>query len=245
MVPAYPLFVLLLATPGPQRAAVGLYAGEGVGGRGPMMLEKAFAAAPDVRLRPLTAGDVRDGRLADVRAIIMPGGDARREAVGLGPDGRAAVRRFVAGGGCYVGICAGCYLASAEYDWSLGLLPVTVVDRANWERGRATLRLDLTPAGREWFGLGDDRVDCLYHNGPVLRPVPGAGDALVPLAYYREEVVRKGAKPGLMTDTPAAVAARSGRGWAVGISPHPEQTAGLKDLIPAAVRWALSHPPAK
>ena len=42
--------------------------------------------------------------------------------------------------------------------------------------------------------------------------------------------------------TPAVVAARYGKGWAIGVSPHPEQTDGLKDLVPTAIRWALSHP---
>ena len=36
---------------------------------------------------------------------------------------RSEVKAFVKDGGCYVGICAGCYLASTGYDWSLDLLP--------------------------------------------------------------------------------------------------------------------------
>jgi hypothetical protein len=222
--------------------AIGMYSDDGVTGRGPMMLEKTFAAAPDFRLRKLSSADVRGGKLAGVRAFIVPGGIPRQEAGDLLPEGRDAIKGFVAGGGCYVGICAGCYLATCAYDWSLGILPATVIDRANWERGRATLRIELTPAGRDWFRRKEDRFDCLYHNGPVLRPDPGAKEKLIPLAYYREEIVRRGAKEGLMTDTPAAVAARYEKGWAVGISPHPEQTEGLKDLVPSAIRWALAHP---
>jgi|SRR5579883_701889 len=241
MVPAHPLLLLFLAAP---PTAVGLYADEGVFGRGPAMLEKAFAA-PDFRLRKLTAADVRAGKLAGVRVLIVPGGLPRQEANTLGPDGRAAIKAFVAAGGCYVGICAGCYLATAEYDWSLALLPARIVDRAHWQRGRATLRLDLTAAGRDWFGRREEAVDCLYNNGPVLRPEPAAGDKLVILADYRDEVVCPGAQPGLMMGAPAAVAARYGRGWAIGIGPHPEQTDGLKDLVPAAVRRALAQPAAK
>ena len=58
----------------------------------------------------------------------------------------------------------------------------------------------------------------------------------------RGEVVRPGAKSGLMVGSPAVVAARFGKGWAVGVSPHPEQTEGLRDLVPSAIRWALAHP---
>jgi hypothetical protein len=247
MLPAQSLVALLIVIPPVADAPgspveIAMYAGDGVTGRGPMMLEKTFAAAADFRLRKLTAAGVRGGKLAEVRAFIVPGGIPRQEAGELLPEGRDAIKRFVAGGGCYVGICAGCYLATSEYEWSLGILPAKVIDRANWERGRATLRLELTAVGRDWFRRTDDRIDCLYHNGPVLRPDSEAKGKLIPLAYFREEIVRRGAKDGLMTDTPAAVAARYEKGWAVGISPHPEQTEGLKDFIPSAIRWALTHP---
>jgi glutamine amidotransferase-like uncharacterized protein len=239
MIPAPAALVLLLAVPVPP-VEVALFAGDGVSGRGPAMLAKTFAETPDLRLTKVTADDIRAGKLAGYRVLIQPGGAAARQAADLAPAGREAVRRFVAGGGCYVGICAGCYLATTDYKWSLGLIPAKVLDKPNWERGRATLRVQLTAAGRDWFGRTEGDIDCLYNNGPVLKIAPAA--KVIPLAYYRDEVVRNGAKYGLMADTPAAVAARYGQGWAVGISPHPEQTTDLKDLIPTAIRRALAHP---
>jgi hypothetical protein len=64
----------------------------------------------------------------------------------------------------------------------------------------------------------------------------------VVFARFREEFVPEGGKSGVMVDTPAAVAARYGNGWAIGVSPHPEQTDGLDDLIPAAIKKALANP---
>jgi glutamine amidotransferase-like uncharacterized protein len=239
MTPTPAVLALLLAVPVPS-VKVALFAGDGVSGRGPAMLAKTFAETPDLRLTKVTAADIRAGKLSGYRVLIQPGGAAARQAADLAPEGRGAVRRFVAGGGCYVGVCAGCYLATTDYKWSLGLIRAKVLDKPNWERGRATLRLQLTAAGRDWFGRTDGDLDCLYNNGPVLRPDPAA--KVIPLAYYRDEVVKDGAEHGLMADTPAAVATRYGKGWAIGISPHPEQTDGLKDLIPATIRWALRHP---
>jgi len=226
----------------PPAVAVAMYADRGAYGNGPAMLEDEFARTADLRLTKVTADDIRAGKLADYRVLVVPGGTGGTQGKALGAAGRAAVRSFVERGGTFVGICAGCYLASTGYDWSLDLLPARVVDRANWERGKGTLPLELTAAGKEWFGRTDDRVKVLYCNGPVLAPVEDAAEPLVVLARYRGERVRPRAEAGLMLGSPAVVAARYGKGWAIGVSPHPEQTDGLKDLVPSAIRWALAHP---
>lgn len=240
-------FLLLLAFV-PLRAknqpvvAVAMYADKGAYGNGPDMLEDEFGRTRDLRLTKVTAEDIRAGKLKDYRVLIVPGGTGGTQGKALGKGGRAAVRSFVEGGGTFVGICAGCYLASTGYDWSLDLLPVRVVDRANWERGKGTLPLEITAAGKQWFGRTDDRVKSLYCNGPVLAPLDDAAEELIVLARYRGELVRPRADEGLMLGSPAVVAARYGNGWAIGVSPHPEQTEGLRDLVPSAIRWALAHP---
>jgi hypothetical protein len=76
-----------------------------------------------------------------------------------------------------------------------------------------------------------------YHNGPVLAEVPGRATRLQPLAYFSTEKVAKGGAKGLMIGSPAIATAQYGKGQVIGISPHPEQTPGLKNLVPAAIRW--------
>jgi putative intracellular protease/amidase len=224
---------------------VAMYLDTGAGGNGPPAMEKSFHAGTEFRITRLKADDIRAGRLKGYKVLIVPGGSGSKEGTALGADGRAEVKRFVDAGGCYVGICAGCYLASTGYSWSLDILPAKTVDRANWMRGRGDLALEITPEGRQWFRRPDSSVKTIYHNGPVLAPLPDAKGKLIPLAVYREELTKKGAKAGLMVDTPAIAAARYGKGWAIGVSPHPEQTDGLKDLVPSAIRWALQHPAEK
>ncbi len=222
--------------------AVALFVDAGVSGKGPDLFEETAKASPDLKVTRVTAADVRTGKLRSFRVLVMPGGSGGGQANALDPTGREAVKAFVKGGGCYVGICAGCYLASTGYPWSLDLLPARVIDRANWLRGTGMLKLEFTADGKDWLKTTEPVAACKYANGPILEPIAGAREKLIPLAYYREELVPSGSRPGVMLNTPAAVAARYGRGWAIGISPHPEQTDGLKQAVPSAIRWALAHP---
>jgi hypothetical protein len=220
---------------------VALYAGAGVSGKGPKVLEETLQARGEFKVTPITPEEIRAGKLKGFQALIVPGGLSSTQGIALGADGRDMVRQFISGGGAYVGICAGCYLASCHYQWSLHVLPVTVVDSANWQRGVTTLPMRLTDEGKQWLSCPAAEVKVKYHNGPVLAPVAGAKEPLLPLATYLREVTRKGAKEGLMVNTPAIAAARYGKGWVVGISPHPEQSEGLTDMVPAALRWAAAN----
>jgi glutamine amidotransferase-like uncharacterized protein len=241
---ALPLLVFLpLRAKTPPTVPAAMYADKGAYGNGLDMLADEFGRTRDLKLTKVTADDIRAGKLAEFRVVVFPGGTGGTQGATLGRDGRAAVKKFVEGGGAFVGICAGCYLASTGYDWSLDLLPARVVDKANWERGKGTLPLEITAAGREWFGRTDERVKSLYCNGPVLEVIDDAPEKPIVLARYLGELVRPRAQEGMMLGTPAVVAARYGKGWAIGVSPHPEQTEGLRDLVPAAIRWALAHPP--
>lgn len=220
---------------------VAMYSDAGAYGKGPGMLVEKFHQDTEFRITRVLASDIRTSKLQGFKVLIVPGGSSKTDGSTLGKDGRDVIKNFVENGGTYVGICAGCYLASCQYDWSLHILPAKVKDTANWERGRANLTLTLTPDGKEWLAMPGDEVKTIYHNGPVLDPLPDAKQKLIPLALYKEEVTRKGAKEGLMVNTPAIAASRYGKGWVIGVSPHPEQTAELKDLIPAAMRWALKN----
>lgn len=222
-------------------ATIALYAGPGVSGKGPKTLEETLQQKGEFMVRSITPEEIRAGKLKGFQVLIIPGGLSKSQGDALGEDGRQMVRQFISDGGTYVGICAGCYLASCHYKWSLNVLPVKVVDSTNWERGITTLALRLTDEGKQWLGHAEADVKVKYHNGPVLAPLAESKEKLLVLATYREEITRKGAKEGLMIDTPAMVAARYGKGWVVGISPHPEQTEGLKDMVPAALRWSFSQ----
>ena len=55
--------------------------------------------------------DVISGELAHYDCFVLPGGDPFQVADGLGEEGLSQVKSFVEGGGTYLGVCAGTYLA--------------------------------------------------------------------------------------------------------------------------------------
>ncbi len=69
--------------------------------------------------RLLKGKDIAQAGVAG-KVLLAPGGSARRKAAALGPEGCEAVRRFVSGGGRYLGFCGGAGLALAD---GLGLCP--------------------------------------------------------------------------------------------------------------------------
>lgn len=226
---------------------IAMYDSDGVGGAGPKNMEAVLSAHPEVVFRRVGTTEIKQGILAQQFDILLyPGGAGGTMGRALGKDGREKVRTFLYNGGGYVGVCAGAYLSSRTYGWSLHILSAQVLDREHWVRGRATLRLEVTPAGREI--LGDDYptpIRCVYHNGPILSLLsPAQGQtAATPLVVFREERVGKGGKKGIMLGAPAIAAGEFGKGRVAVVSPHPEQTPGLEKMVPRLIAWCAHRDP--
>lgn len=224
---------------------VALYQGPGTTGQGPPNLMKQLNRRPDMSLTEVSPDEIRQGVLTNYHAVIFAGGSGSGQAEALGQDGRAALQRFVAGGGGYLGICAGAYLAASGFTWSLHLVDAKTVS-PKWRRGRGRVQIELTERGRAILGATEGRFEVKYENGPIVEP---AGvDALPdfePLACFRTELAENNTPVGVMVNSPAILAARYHQGRVVCVSPHPEQTPGLEDMIPRAVAWVTaSGPPA-
>lgn len=215
---------------------VAVYDSIGTGGKGVPSILRQLGPHRRFEAERMCITDMRAGALAAFDCVVFSGGTGSGQGLALGDDGRAAVARFVKGGGGYVGVCAGAYLATAKYSWGLGVLDARTVS-PKWRRGRATVQAELTPEGVAIFGERG-RFPVLYANGPILAP---AGleqlPDYTPLAVFRTEVARNGTPKGIMVDSPAIVAGRCGEGRVLCMSPHPEQTRGLEDFIPRAVLW--------
>ncbi len=225
----------------PDKTHVALYDAGGTGGEGAPSLERILTGA-GMRVTRCGPAEIVAGTLDRFHLVIFPGGSGSKQAAAIGPEGRAHVRRFVEQGGGYLGVCAGAYLCTGGYDWSLKILDAKTVS-PKWERGRATLQMELTERGRQWLGDRSGPFDVRYHNGPVV--APAQIDSLAdyePLAVFRTEVANNGAPPGVMVNSPAIAAGRCGQGRVLFISPHPEQTPGLEDLVLRAAVWASGRP---
>jgi hypothetical protein len=60
------------------------------------------------------------------------------------------------------------------------------------------------------------------------------------LATFKTETAENDTPKGIQIDSPAILTGTFGKGRVVGISPHPEQTEGLRDYVPRLAEWAVS-----
>jgi glutamine amidotransferase-like uncharacterized protein len=185
----------------------------------------------------LKAADIRGGKLADYDVLIHPGGSGSKQSKGLEEAGLQQVRTFVEAGGGYVGICAGAYLASNHYAWSLNILDAKVIDTAHWARGHGDVQIRLTEEGKRLFAC-DELETILYYQGPLLGP---AEDDDVPdytlLATFDTEIAKNGAPEGVMKGTAAIASGTFGKGRVLCFSPHPEKTRAVNRFVGVAIRW--------
>ena len=192
--------------------------------------------------------DVRSSSnsLSRFDVLIFPGGRAHKQAEALGAEGHRAVIDFIRSGGGYVGICAGAFLASAQYEWSLGFVNTRTLHgdrempgigiRSMAARGPGSVQIELTPEGRSIFGDRSGPLAISFSGGPVF-PGPMRDDLppCIPLAHYSAEVANYTPQRGTMIGTPAIFAASFGTGRVISISPHPETTKGAEFLVRLAV----------
>jgi glutamine amidotransferase-like uncharacterized protein len=214
----------------------------------PEPLFRILDAIPSCTRELLSAENVQfqPDRLARFDVLIFPGGRAHKQAGALGENACKAVKDFIRFGGGYVGICAGGFLASAHYDWSLGLVNTRILTgnreipgvgiRSMADRGPGTVQIELTAEGQSIFGDRSAPMDISFSGGPVfLGPKRDDLPPTIPLAYYSTELSNYATQRGTMIGTPAIFAAKFGAGRVVAISPHPESTKGALFLVRLAV----------
>ncbi len=192
--------------------------------------------------RVIMAEEIRAGGLKGLNLIIMPGGSGRKQADMLEASGREKIREFVKAGGGYIGICAGAYLATNDYPWSLGLLNAKVVDKKHWARGKGEVSVKITGEGKETLASKRQLEKIMYMQGPLLAP----GDdkelpAYAPLAEYVTEIAENGAPKGVMKGTTAIASAPFGEGRVICYSPHPELPQGPNPLVLQGALWAAGR----
>jgi len=226
---------MTLKTPGVVRVAI--YNGLGTGRSTGLHLEKVLCSKPGTLVRLVGPPDIASGVLTgQFDAIIFGGGSGSGQARNIGPAGHKAVRAFIKGGGGYLGICGGAYLATSEYDWGLKIIDARTVDRKHWKRGRGKVKVEFTKLGRSVLGGPNKAVDINYANGPLLGPYnrKDLADYEV-LSYFRGEINENNAPKGVMLNSPAMILGRFVDGRVILFSPHPEKMDALQGLVRRAV----------
>lgn len=218
-----------------QKIKVGVYVDKG-SGRSKETLLRVLDTFSDVSVQKLTADEIRNGILDDLDVLIQPGGSGSSQGRNLGENGRDQIRLFLKNGGGYIGICAGAYLASADYSWSLNILDAKVIDRKHWARGKGTVELALSQSGQKFLRVKEDRLKIYYGQGPLLAPAHNSNiPDFTSLATYHTEIAKNGAPKGIMKGTTAIARGNFGKGRVLCFSPHPELTQGLEHFIKLAI----------
>ena len=194
----------------------------------------------DIKLTRITTQEILDGQLSEIDVLIHSGGSGSKQGNDLGEDGRKMIRQYIEQGGGFLGICAGAYLATNDYTWSLNLIDAKVLDRKHWARGTGTVQLELSPSGKKFFQFKKSTLDIYYGQGPLLVRREW-DDPKIPnyesLAIYSSEIAKNGAPSGIMKGTSAAVRCKYGKGKVFCFSAHPELTDGLHHFIHRVVNW--------
>ena len=190
--------------------------------------------------------DMREKVLQQFDALVFPGGSGSKQGEAIGGKGRDNVRQFVREGGGIVGICAGAYLCTSHYKWSLHLMNASVFNKmvdvegkgrkSMWYRGKpADVDVEIADAGVAVLGI-DGLHSIRYHNGPILSPgnAPSV-PAYRALAFFRSENGIYEAQKDTMIGAPAVVASDFGKGRVLAISPHFESTKGREQVVLRAI----------
>jgi glutamine amidotransferase-like uncharacterized protein len=207
---------------------------------------KVLDDQPELLVRLVGRHDMRPEVLEQFDAVVFPGGSGSKQGQAIGEAGREHIRQFVRDGGGVVGICAGAYLCSSHYDWSLNLMNAAVFNKtveipgkgrkSMWYRGPGTnIEVEATDRATEILGItGTHSIH--YANGPILSPGnEPALPAYETWAYFRSENGIYEPQKNTMVGTPAIVFANYGAGRVLGISPHFESTPGHEAIVQRAI----------
>ena len=236
----------------PDVIRIGMFDGAGASANGIKNFHRLFDEREQFHLTHLGPSDMKEDVLKQFDVLLFPGGSGSKQGKDIGPVGRDAIRQFTKEGGGLIGVCAGAYLCSSHYDWSLNVINTAVFNKmvdlpgvgrkSMWYRGgKNSIDLEFTPKASEILGrTGLTKVT--YQNGPIVSV--GKNTELpewTTLAWFRSEVSKYDAQKGTMVNTPAIITAPFGAGRVVCVSPHPEATPGLESVILNAIQYVANR----
>ena len=204
----------------PVRKKVGFFTDNGCRGGGVFFWARLLAYSPQLELVLVDGVDLRAGKLQGLDLLVCPGGGSGRQLETMQSAGRDALRKFIADGGAYLGICAGCYNVLNDKS-RLQLLPYNYKRRAAGKTARLTV--EVNKRGAELMGIAPERWQVRYAGGPIMeKTAPLAAGKGETLAVFRSSISGIDRKPVDFIGTPAIIYGTYGKGKVVASSVHPE-----------------------
>lgn len=201
---------------------------------------------PDMTVRTITTGDIANGVLKDLDAIIIPGGEGAMQYMNLGEENMERIRNFIRSGKGAVGICAGAYLFTDTPGYAcMHINGGKAIDIEHDNRGHGISAFSLTAEGKKLFPelAKRDKSYVMYYEGPVLVKSDSIPIPYTTMAIMETDVHEEGNAPANMTNNrPFFIANEYGKGRVFSSISHPEATPGMMWMIPRMVRWTLRMP---
>ena len=228
----------------PLRVAV--YCGDGAFGGGAFRWVQMPVFMENAEALPVDGAAIRGGALDGADVLVMPGGQAHKEAKELGPEGRAKILSFVKGGGGYIGTCAGCYLAihpHLEHPY-MAMAPYRCMKSG--DPGEIPQRrIEFSARAKELAGIEPGPWGVYYHGGPIMeavRRVPPADVHFEPIAFYGENT-KIGGVPLAANDVGkiAIAAGAVGKGRVFACAVHPERDWRTLPIVKGAFKYVTGR----
>ena len=201
---------------------------------------------PEMTVRTITTGDIANGVLRDLDAIIIPGGEGVTQYMNLGEENMERIRNFIRSGKGAVGICAGAYLFTDTPGYAcMHINGGKAIDIEHDNRGHGISAFSLTAEGKKLFPelAKRDKSYVMYYEGPVLVKSDSIPLPYTTMAIMETDVHEEGNAPANMTNNrPFFIANEYGKGRVFSSISHPEATPGMMWMIPRMVRWTLRMP---
>lgn len=191
------------------------------------------------------AATIMSDKVFNYDLLLFPGGSGKAQTIMLGQLGMKRVQNLVTEHGIGVlGICAGSYVLSQTDGYpSLGLSGFEAIDIEHDHRGHGLVKFSLTEEGKLLFPeLSSEEIwYSKYYEGPVLTVPSQALFKGRSLSTMLSDVHTVEGTPKNMTNNrPFITATEAGKGKVVTFVGHPENTPGMRWMIPRMVRWAIN-----
>ncbi len=230
----------------PKKIQVGVFDGHGGGVTCIWESVEAVTLDPEMEARTITTGDIANGVLDQLDAVIIPGGSGKRQFMNMGEENHKRIKDFVAGGKGVVGICAGAYFLSSTPNYKcVSMNGAMAIDIEHDNRGRGISKFTLNEEGKKVFPelAKLDTLYIMYYEGPVYVKNEESDINYNVLGMMESDVHVEGNAPANMTNNrPILISNDYGKGRVVSSVAHPEATAGMMWMVPRMVRLALDMP---
>jgi len=171
---------------------VALYSGRGAADEGMTAAQKMFEWM-GYEVTRISPSQINTGGLGGFDLICFPGGDMYCYSQDITAAGKLEIRRFVSGGGGYIGICGGAYFAAHTVYWQgaqLNMTPLALfsgkaigpIDEIRGYSSYVMCQLDIVAQAHPITTDEDSCMSVLYWGGPYL--LPDAGSEAVVICDY-------------------------------------------------------------